>query len=977
MSFLFKLFLIISYTYLSSSISLLNQSPNYDNFFFYKNTSLIESYLYNYLHIDKILNKFGFSPGFIDKVLKYISDFWIETNIIPTSYIFNTNLTECILELKTIDNLTSAFCLESTGKHLNDLGNEHYCINKETLNTSQISTDYFLIQSYFENGESLTNEEDKSFLEFHNQKYFTVGICMPRNCYNITNQLLKEEKTFLDFLYWKLNISNFTVNTHYKSLEEYQKKYQSGNIITIFLFIIILIKFLIGLLRTIIITKGYERYYIDKKEERKKKQTISLSVIDPKNEKKNLDIKEKENEKKYNINDSDSNSSKNNKNNKNNIENEKHRKESTKSLVNKKNENDIKEIYTDYIYGSSAGNDNNLYNPFYDNQDKYSLRIKIIKYLDLFDNLKILITMTNKYYNSCNIKKIYFLKFISMFMTIVLKVILGHIKMPSKNYLVYKFYQSFFFFLIKLCIFSSIFWIILDAVTAGFKLMSYIKKKIGSSQKYDLTFFSLFKFLFLLIPKIILFIICFFLLHIFSKYLTFSLNDEKHIAPFILYDNIIHKYTYSIKDSNENFLRGIKYLFPIYINYLDYFHNISLKSPIYKEGDNNTNPSGAPNYTYYKFDKTGFALPSPFLTNTDLFINIYLNEFVLFLFMIMITYLSYKLRKKLFDYFILIINIVLYIIPLFNLTKYKFGEYDKNDTKCEKCERYNLPFVLGQYFSEKYTHYFINFYYFGFIIGVMMFYYNENINSKFHNPKRINIYKSNNSSQSSNTSYEGLLTSNESQNNILLDLLPFSFCNDFIMILHNLKFWLKRTILFICLFFIFLVSCSFYIIQETLKYNNKEEGVRPEITIFPICVNNPIIKFIFLYEKNVFGFFFFIALLMFIVYPPNNNLVKFSQLSFFILFDRINFSFFCTYSYIVYTAYCVFYLDFRITYINLFMNSLGLFILSTVINVFIVCTFELPFRMIIKSQMNKNVGNEFRMSFTAGGLISNRNTVLK
>ena len=594
--------------------------------------------------------------------------------------------------------------------------------------------------------------------------------------------------------------------------------------------------------------------------------------------------------------------------------------------------------------------------------------------MDLFDNIKILTTIANKYYNSCNIKKIYFLRFLAMFMTFVLKVFVGHIKMPTKNYLVYSFYKNGFFFLIKLCSFSSVFWIILDAVTAGFKLMSYIKKKLGSSQNNELTFLSLFKFLFLLIPKIFLFVLCFFLLHIFSNYLTFSLNDEKHIAPFILYDNIIHNYTYSVKESNENFLHSIKYLFPIYINYLDYFEIDNLNKGIVYEGNNNTNPSGAPNYTYYKFDKTGFTHPSPFLTNTDLFINIYLNEFVLILFMIMITYLSYKIGKKLFDYIILIVNIFLYLIPLFNWTRYDFGDYDKNDTKCEKCERYNLSFVLGQYFSEKYTHYFINFYYFGFIFGVLMFYYNENINSKFYNPKKINNNKSNNSCQ--NSSYEGLLNSFESSNITLLDKLPFSFCNDFIMIFHNLKFWLKRTILIICLVIIFILSLSFHLIQEYLK-SNREEGVRPDITIFPICVNHPLIKFIFLYEKNIFGFFFFIALLMFLVYPSNNIIVKFSQLNFFILFDRINFSFYCTYSYIVYTAYCVFYVDFTINYINLFLNSLGLFFLSTFINVLIVCTFELPLRMFIKSKMNKNIGNEFRMSFSSGGLISNRNTVLQ
>ena len=257
-------------------------------------------------------------------------------------------------------------------------------------------------------------------------------------------------------------------------------------------------------------------------------------------------------------------------------------------------------------------------------------------------------------------------------MAMTLKVILVQVKMPNKNFLVHDFYQNFSFFLIKICIFSSVFWIVLDALIAGFKLMSYIKKKIGSTKNNNLTLATLSKFLFLLIPKIVLFFICFSVLHIHSNYLTFSLINSKHLAPFLIYKDINYNYTYSARYSEENLIKGIKNIFPIYINYIDYFQSIDKnKEPKIKiNGSDNLNPSFAPNYTYYEFDKTEFKIPSPFLTNTELFINIYLNEFVLLIFMLIITYLSYKIRKKLFDYFLLGINIVLYAIPIFNWTKY-------------------------------------------------------------------------------------------------------------------------------------------------------------------------------------------------------------------------------------------------------------------------------------------------------------------
>jgi hypothetical protein len=306
--------------------------------------------------------------------------------------------------------------------------------------------------------------------------------------------------------------------------------------------------------------------------------------------------------------------------------------------------------------------------------------------------------------------------------------------------------------------------------------------------------------------------------------------------------------------------------------------------------------------------------------------------------MLAITYISYKIRHRLFDFFILIINIILYILPAFNLTKYEFNN--------KGVEKYTLPYVLGQNFSEKYTHYCINFYYFGFIIGVMMFYYNENMFSKF-NIAHTNI---NNSRQNSST--------DENAKYNLMNMLPFSFCNDIIKVLYKLKFWIKRMILWICLAFI--IFLSFISISFTIE---KDKIV--ELNNFNI--------FIFLYEKNLCCIFFFILLLMFVVYPQNTGLIKFSQLNFFILFDRINFSFLCTINYIISAGFCVFYVDYKLTYINLFLISLGFFSLIIVFNILFVTMFELPFRMLVKSLMNKNVNEEFRVSIASGGLLSHSN----
>jgi hypothetical protein len=344
--------------------------------------------------------------------------------------------------------------------------------------------------------------------------------------------------------------------------------------------------------------------------------------------------------------------------------------------------------------------------------------------------------------------------------------------------------------------------------------------------------------------------------------------------------------------------------------------------------------------------------------------------------MLIITYLSYKIRNKIFDYSILAVNILLYIIPMFNWTKYHFCKNEKewkNFELIQKCDEYNINFVLGQNFSEKYTHYFINFYYFGFLIGVMMFYYNENVFSKYN---CINIINNNNNS-SHNSSFYNI---NTNSNNKLLNVLPFSFCNDFIMALNKIKFWIKRTILLISLFVIIVLCFTFHMIQAFEKKEKNDRIINEKITEMKLpSLKKGYIKFIFLYEKNICCFFFFIFLLMLIIYPSKTNIIKFSQLNIFILFERINFSFYCSYSFFVSAAFCVFYVEFKITMINMLLNSLGFFIILIFINIVLVSTFELPLRMLIKTQMNKNTDFYFRKTFTSMELLlpSNRTTVIK
>ena len=260
------------------------------------------------------------------------------------------------------------------------------------------------------------------------------------------------------------------------------------------------------------------------------------------------------------------------------------------------------------------------------------------------------------------------------------------------------------------------------------------------------------------------------------------------------------------------------------------------------------------------------------------------------------------------------------------------------------------------------------------MIGVLLFYQNEYNYRKMKSKIEESITINSIGSHSSNSNSDMSFSNNE---NSYINLYPFSFFKNWILNLNKMTICLKRTILLISIIFIVLISSSFQliqIIQGKTQYDEEFENIyKDELKEFRIIIPNicdSIIKFIFLYEKNICCIFFFIFLIMFILYPSDNNFIKFCNLNCFILFDRISFSAYCTINFIIYSNFCCFYLDFKIMMTNIFLNSLGVFILLTILNTFFVCIFELPLRILIKNYMNKYLTEELRMNFNSCGLLS-------
>ena len=756
--------------------------------------------------------------------------------------------------------------IKGSGKSLNDFGNEYICDYKVRRNVSYLTLHFFLG----------TNNYTSDKEEFFGQDYFYIGLCLPRKCMNATQYLIQNLKV-LNICH-EVGLSNFKL---YTNEEVINLSDRLSNFYSVFILIYILLiglKFLVGIWRVIFLNKGYEGYLqseLEEKEIQRINTMMSTSSFNTINEVKNIS---------------------------DNTQDEKTPERSNRTRSSEKIAIDYSSSYNSDINESIISEDENLYNPFEDKVKNFPLLMKILKWLDLFDNIKVLSTNSNKYYNSKNIKSLYIIRFFLMLMFIIHQMMYTQIYLPTKNFYNVEFYSHNAFILVKFCINASIFWITLDAVFFGYKLMSYLKKEIKLSRNFEISYLTFLKFLLLILPKFFLFLFAFILLHLYSNRLTFELCKINNVfSNYLYYNDTIQQMSYSLRNNN-NPSDFFKHFIPFRLNYIDFIENITIVR----------NDKPKPNEDFIT-DVSRYEIPSPFLTNTDLFVNICFNEFYLIILILIITYISYKIKNQIFDYAVLIINAILYIFPaITSLNPYKGNIEDKH---------YTLIYVLGQNYSEKYTHYFINFFYFGFLLGVMKFYLEHN---RYNMKKKKNIFTQ--------------------------IYLPFQFCQKLITFVKGINICIKRTILLCCLFFLLLISSSFNLAEgNKFSYDKDMDFVNLK----------GIVKFLFFYEKNLSGIFFFLFLLIYICIPKHSKLMQIAESTTFIIMERISFSFLISFSYLIYAQFCVFIISIQMSYSNLFFNAVGMFFIAFIFSLLNTALLELPIRQLIKHYMNRNIEKKY------------------
>ena len=416
----------------------------------------------------------------------------------------------------------------------------------------------------------------------------------------------------------------------------------------------------------------------------------------------------------------------------------------------------------------------------------------ILGIFSFIENIKIYSKENSFIFNSNNLEFYNIIRGIIIFLSVYNYQFYTILKFPSSNFSDKSFF-NFHFYSIKLSSYSIFINCALDGFIVLFKFMIFYKNELNK-KKTNITF----RFFLKCIPKVFLFFINFFIFHSLLPNIMFILKN------LVIKDNLYINYFKEIRCEKEK-----QYLFiPIYYEY--FFNDI--------------------------------------FSNCYKFIYIYKNEFVSFIFFLILFVILFKIHSYQFDLIIFVIIIVnLIISPLFSSSP----------------ETYNFYSIYGNTNYLIKTHLFFSIYMFGGFFGLMYFYYLDII----------------------------------SPNRFPLQYKPFQFLDFFVSKIDMLSSCVKITFCLIASFILFLFSINVNLMKLML-------GIK-EISF----KMNFFSKFIYHYEIIFVLFFFFLIFINLLLFEkiriniPFFNFVErinstmFSNIDsfihlFFILIDfQINFNY--------------------------------------------------------------------------------------
>ena len=545
------------------------------------------------------------------------------------------------------------------------------------------------------------------------------------------------------------------------------------------------------------------------------------------------------------------------------------------------------------------------YYPFFDLGSYYPIKIRIFKFFDFFNDFTLLTTKRNRYFNDNGLETIIFMKAIVILFLVFYCTFYALVSLPSKDIFNKKFFTSYLLCIYKLSINSLTCWIMLEGAYTTNKLINFIKAQMFESYiinkknpKIEIQLFIIYaKFILLFIPKTLVFFIIYYLFYYNVEGFRHFLQSEK------TFDYII----------DSTFKKGIKCSaspFSIF-NFNIFSRNIEDYDECYE-------------FTY-----------------------IYFNIIISTLIFMIIIYLSFLFRNKIFEIFMILINLVLFFVSVLLIK-------DKKVTNGNKQLKYTYYHFVGQKYSTRVLYSLIGFYHLGYILGFLIFHYENN---KYKYKYKLNKKKEHNKNNeiennklNEDINIAGDLNSNNNNNNnndginaeIIVNYYPLSFFNKFLFWLNNIKPIYKRIVIYICILLMIILSISFVIY---IKHNRSD---------FVIELNF-LAKYFFLYEKHIFILLFFIINLMLITHPKKKNFKNIINSGIFIAIGRVGFTIICLCIFLSYLCFCNYFIKVKFHIPTFVLISIGNFLI-----IFIACflfniIFEIPLRILVKKLIRKNI----------------------
>jgi len=568
------------------------------------------------------------------------------------------------------------------------------------------------------------------------------------------------------------------------------------------------------------------------------------------------------------------------------------------------------------------------YNPLFDFSEKLPWITRTLRVFDIINDIYYLSSKRNRYYNDNGLDVIIFNRAIVIFFLIFSNTFSALIALPSEEIINSSFFKSWLNIVYRLSNNALICWAFLEGAYTTYKLLCFIQSELfilyaENDKNYQKLYkklpLILLKFMVLLIPKIITF---------FLIYLIFYYRLEDY-----------------------RFLSEAKAT----------FHHIIIN--IFKHGItcdtfNNTNP-----YTNEYF--------SPFFQNSTFHMRIddynvcyeftyfYWNMILSILIFMIITYLFFVFRNKIFEIAVIVLNLILFFV----IVHYVEDTRDKVDEESNK--RLLLHYhIKGQTYSTKIFPSFLGFYHLGFILGFLIF-NSENMKHRINRLKyeynRIHIQspydkkeedKNNISNEeplsegveidqslnermlSVDSSNKSLQDNNNDNYNILNYYYPLIDSKKILIKISQMKISTKIILILVGVLLLVIIDIILLIYVFTSKSFQIElnEGAR----------------FMFRYEKHFFIIVYFFMIVLMITLPKKGALRSLMSSKIFICISRIGFLITCVSHVFTYFSFLIFALKVKLYVPTFMIISFGNFLLFFVICLFLSAIFELPLKIIIK-----------------------------